>query len=127
MSKNGFVTPGSRDTLRTVADAWDIAMQAAKDGASSATAMAEQALPATSRFLSRMVYAMSYSFSYGCVFPVAYVAKSLPANNAVMNGIVDGARAANDWVDELKHSEPAPPPAAKRSKARTRATTTRKK
>jgi len=127
MSENGFVTPASRDAFQTVADAWDIAVQAAKDGASNATAMAGQALPATSRFLSRMVYTMSYSFSYGCVFPVAFVAKSIPANNAVVNGMVDGARAANDWVDELKHREPEPPPPAKRGRPRTRAMTTKKK
>jgi len=127
MSKNGVVTPASRDALRTVSEAWDIAMQAARDGASNATAMAGQAFPATTRFLSRMVYTMSYSFSYGCVFPVAFVAKSLPANNPVMNGFVDGARAANDWVDELKHHEPEPPPPPKRGRPRKSAVTTKKR
>ncbi len=118
MAKSGFITPASRDAFRTVTDAWDVAVQAAKDGASNATAMAGQALPATSRFVSRMVYAMSYSFSYGCVFPVAFVAKSMPADNPITNGIVDGARAASDWVDELKHSKPKPVVAAKRGRPR---------
>jgi hypothetical protein len=49
---------------------------------------------------------MSYSFSYGTVFPVVFVAKSIPANNPVVTGMIDGARAANDWVDELKHHQP---------------------
>jgi hypothetical protein len=127
MSRNGFVTPASRDGLRTVADAWGIAVQAAKDGASNATAMAGEAFPAASRFLSRMVYTMSYSFSYGCVFPVAFVAKSMPADNAIVYGLVDGARAASDWVDELKHREPEPPPRPKRGRPRTRAIATKKK
>ena len=64
-------------------------------------------VPAAGRFLSRTVYTMSYSLSYGFVFPVAFVAKSMPADNAVMHGLVDGARAANDWVDDLKHRKPS--------------------
>jgi hypothetical protein len=127
MSKNGFVAPASRDALQTVSDAWDIALQAAKDGAAHAKASAGEAFPAAGRFLSRMVYTMSYSFSYGCVFPVAFVAKSMPANNAVMNGMVDGARAANDWVDELKHPEPVLAAPAKRGRPPGRAKTTKKK
>ncbi len=107
MSKNGFTMATSRDALQTVSDAWDIALQAAKDGAAHAKANAGDALPAAGRFLSRMVYTMSYSFSYGTVFPVAFIARSIPANNPIVTGMIDGARAANDWVDELKHREPA--------------------
>ncbi len=106
MSKNGFTMAPSRDALQTVSDAWDIALQAAKDGAAHAKASAGDAMPAAGRFLSRIVYTMSYSFSYGTVFPVAFIARSIPANNPVVTGMIDGARAANDWVDELKHREP---------------------
>jgi hypothetical protein len=72
---------------------------------------------------------MSYSFSYGCVFPVAFIAKSVPADNAIVNGMVDGARAANDWVDELKHRkpEPEPAPAPRRGRPRKQTTTAKKK
>jgi hypothetical protein len=125
MSRTSFLTPGSRDALQTVVDAWDTAVQAARNGASKARA--GQALPAATRFLSRVVYTMSYSFSYGFVFPVSFVAKSLPADNAILTGIVDGARAANDWVDELKHLEPEQPPPVKRGRPRTGAKATRKK
>ena len=118
MPKNGFVAPARQDAFRTVADAWDIAVQAVKDGASHATAMAGNAIPDTGRFLSRMVYTMSYSFSYGCVFPVAFVAKSLPSDNAIVTGMVDGARAASDWAQELKHRKPEPAPRAKRGRPR---------
>jgi len=127
MSKNGFITPASRDARQTVVDAWGIAVQAAKDGASNAKDTAQQALPAASRFLSRVVYTMSYSFSYGFVFPVAFVAKSMPADNAVLTGMIDGARAANDWVDELKHREPEPAPPVKRGRPRGRVGTPKKK
>jgi hypothetical protein len=129
MSKNGFIAPASNDARQTVVDAWGIAVQAAKDGASNAKETAAQALPAATRFLSRVVYTMSYSFSYGFVFPVAFVAKSMPADNPVLIGMIDGARAANDWVDELKHREPEPVPAptAKRGRPRGRTTTTKKR
>jgi hypothetical protein len=127
MSKNGFVAPASRDAVQTVSDAWDIALQAAKDGAAHAKASAAEAFPAAGRFLSRMVYTMSYSFSYGTVFPVAFIAKSIPANNAIVTGMVDGARAANDWVDELKHREPVLAAPAKRGRPPGQAKTTKKK
>ena len=85
------------------------------------------AFPAATRFLSRMVYTMSYSLSYGTVFPVAFVAKSIPANNPFVTGMVDGARAANDWVDELKHPQPkALPAAVKRGRPRGKAKTTKR-
>ena len=119
MPRNGVAAPASQKAIRTVVDAWDTAVQAAKDGASNAKITAGQMVPAAGRFLSRAVYTMSYSLSYGCVFPVVFVAKSLPSDNAVMHGLVDGARAANDWVDELKHRKPKEEPApAKRGRPR---------
>ncbi len=104
-------------------------MQAAKDGAASAKANAGDAFPAAGRFVSRLVYTMSYSFSYGTVFPVAFIAKSIPANNALVGGMVDGARAANEWVVELKHRTPAAPAIAKRGRppGKTKAKATRRK
>ena len=36
------------------------------------------------------------------VFPAVLIAKSVPANNAVVHGFVDGARAASDTVDQMK-------------------------
>jgi hypothetical protein len=125
MSKNGFAAPATREALQTVSDAWGIAVQAVKDGAAHAKASADEGFPAAGRFLSRMVYTMSYSFSYGTVFPVAFVAKSIPANNPIVTGMIDGARAANDWVDELKQREPVTQtqPAAKRGRPRGKAKT----
>jgi hypothetical protein len=102
-----------------------MAVQAAKDGASNAKATAGNVVPAAGRFLSRTVYTMSYSLSYGFVFPVAFIAKSMPADNAVMHGLVDGARAANDWVDDLKHRKPEAPAPAKRGRPRASATATK--
>jgi hypothetical protein len=127
MPRNGVAAPASQNAIRSVVGAWDMAVQAAKDGASNAKATAGNVVPAAGRFLSRTVYTMTYSLSYGFVFPVAFVAKSLPSDNAVMHGLVDGARAANDWVDDLKHRKPeaeAPEP-AKRGRPRASATATK--
>ena len=128
MSRNGVAAPASQKAIRTVVDAWDTAVQAAKDGASNAKTTAGQMVPAAGRFVSRAVYTMSYSLSYGMVFPVAFVAKSMPSDNAIVNGLVDGARAANDWVDDLKHRKTEEKPAAvKRGRPRTAKATTKKK
>ncbi len=101
----------SGDPLKSVADALETAVQAAKDGAADAKATVEKALPAASQFVSRFVYTTCYTFSYGVVFPTVLIAKSIPTNNAVVNGFVDGARAASDMVDQLKSRQLASPAA----------------
>lgn len=113
MSKSLAAKTSSRDPLKTVADALDMAVKAAKDGAVDAKAAAGKIVPATGRFLSRFVYTASYTLSYGAVFPAVMLAKSIPSNNAVVHGFVDGAHAASDMVDQLKHRQiesPARPP-----------------
>jgi hypothetical protein len=102
MSENVAAQTSSSDPLKTVADALETAVQAAKDGAVDARATVEKALPAARRFLSQFVYTTSYTFSYGIVFPTVLIAKSMPTNNAVVQGFVDGARAAVDMIDQLK-------------------------
>jgi hypothetical protein len=90
------------DPLKSVADALETAVQAAKDGAADARSAVDKAIPAAQRFLSRFVYTTSYTFSYGIVFPAVLIAKSIPSNNAIVHGFVDGARAASDTVDQWK-------------------------
>jgi hypothetical protein len=102
MSESIASGASSTDPLKSVADALETAVQAAKDGAADARATVEKALPAASRFVSRFIYTSCYTFSYGVVFPTVLIAKSIPSNNAVVNGFVDGARAASDMVDQLK-------------------------
>jgi hypothetical protein len=125
MSKNVAAKTLSRDPLRTVADALDTAVKAAKDGAADAKATAGKMLPAAGRFLSRFVYTTSYTFSYGVVFPAVLIAKSIPANNAIVHGFVDGAQAASDTVVQMKNRRPEPPAAPARS--RTRSTKAKRK
>jgi hypothetical protein len=113
MSENVVSGTSSGDPLKSVANALETAVQAAKDGAADAKATVEKALPAASRILSRFVYTTCYTISYGIVFPTVLVAKSIPTDNAMMNGFVDGARAASEMVDQLKSRQimsPGPEP-----------------
>jgi hypothetical protein len=103
MPKSMVTKTSARDPLKTVADALDAAVKAGKDGAADAKTTAGKILPASGRFLLRFVYTTSYTLSYGVVFPTVLVAKSMPANNAVMHGFVDGAKAANDMVVQMKN------------------------
>ena len=114
MAKNPAARASSNDPMKSIAGALDAAFKAAKGGTADARTAAGNALPAAGRLLSRVVYATSYTFSYGVVFPAVMIARSIPTNNSVVHGFVDGARAASDTVDQWKHrqlespAEPAP-------------------
>ena len=103
MPKSMATKTSARDPLKTVADALDVAVKAAKDGAADAKVTAGTMFPAAGRFLSRFVYTTSYTLSYGVVFPAILIVRSVPANNAVVHGFVDGAKAANDLVVQIKN------------------------
>lgn len=103
MPKSMTVKTSARDPLKTVADALDVAVKAAQGGATDAKATTGKILPTAGRFLSRFVYAGSYTLSYGVIFPAILIAKSVPANNAMVHGFVDGAKAANDMVVQMKN------------------------
>ena len=109
MAKTPASGAPSRDPLKTVADALDTAVKAAKDRTADAKASAERAFPGAGRFLSRFVYTTSYIFSYGVVFPAVLIARSVPEDNPVVQGFVDGARDASVRVDEWKHRQLEPP------------------
>ncbi|MDG3007094.1 hypothetical protein [Paludisphaera mucosa] len=93
----------SSDPLKSVADALDAAVEATKDGVAQATASVGNALPAVGGFLTGLTYKTCYAVSYGVVFPAALVARAVPKENAAVHGFIDGARAAMDLVDEMKH------------------------
>jgi hypothetical protein len=93
---------GENDPLKTVADALEAAVQAAKDGASNAREAASNFLPDSSNILSQIAYKTCYAISYGLVFPSVLLAQSIPQNNAFVHGLLDGAHAAKDMVAEMK-------------------------
>jgi hypothetical protein len=90
------------EPLKTVVDAMEHAVKAARDGAADARTRVDQALPGVSRFVSRLVYTTCYTVSYGVVFPSVLVARSIPANNPLVHGLVDGAHAALDMADKMR-------------------------
>ena len=46
--------------------------------------------------MSRMIYNGCYSLAYGVVYPIVFIAQSLPQENPVMHGFHDGGAAAMD-------------------------------
>ncbi|MFO0893134.1 MAG: hypothetical protein U0790_28855 [Isosphaeraceae bacterium] len=105
MSDNAPADSQGGDPLKTVADAMENAIQAARDGAADARARVDQAIPAVNRFMSRFIYTTCYTVSYGVVFPSVLLARSIPKNNPIVHGFVDGAHAAIDMVDEMKRKK----------------------
>ena len=93
----------SADPLRTAADAMSLALQAAKDGAADAQQRVNEVIPAIGGFLSRLTYTTCYAVSYGVVFPTLFVARAMPKDNAFVNGLADGARAAREALEAGTH------------------------
>jgi hypothetical protein len=91
------------DPMKTIADALESAVQAAKDGAADAKEAAEGFLPESGNALSKIAYNACYAISYGLVFPSVLLAQSIPHNNAFVHGLVDGAHAARDMAAEMKN------------------------
>jgi len=102
MVESSTVGASGTDPVQSVSNAMETAMQAARDGAADARAAVDRAIPAISKFVSRFVYTTSYSVSYGVVFPVMLLARAVPKDNAFVRGLVDGAQAATDMVDDWK-------------------------
>ena len=106
MSDAAMNTEGNMaDPLRTAADAMALAAQAAKDGAADAQARVSETMPAINRFLSRLTYTSFYALSYGVVFPTLLLVRSIPQENAIVHGLVDGGAAARDAVAKMKEKD----------------------
>jgi hypothetical protein len=96
MSAHAARTPV--DTVDSTADAAGSALDSLKQGAYEIQARASEALPATGRFLGRVVYSTAYAVSFGVTFPVMMVVRVMPKDNALVHGLVDGAAAAQERV-----------------------------
>lgn len=73
-------------------------------------AAAGEGMFASDGFLSRMVYTASYSVSFGLVFPVMLLARSVPSGNALVRGLTDGSHAARRAVGALYDEAALPAP-----------------
>ncbi len=80
----------------------ELVSRAMKDGAADAREAAARTWDSTSLFMRRFVYTTCYTVSYGVVFPSLLIARAVPRNNAAVRGLIDGAHAAKDKVDELR-------------------------
>ena len=103
---SGHASRTSVDTVDGPAHAAGSVFDSAKQGASEIQSRVSEALPATSHFLGRVVYKTSYALSFGVTFPVMMVVRMVPKDNALVHGLIDGAVAARDQVDEWR-GEPA--------------------
>jgi hypothetical protein len=79
----------------------DLVLRAARDGAADASEAAAKVWSRSSLYLSRIVYVAAYTISYGVVFPAAFVAQSIPRDNAAVRGLIEGAHAASQKVDAI--------------------------
>jgi hypothetical protein len=109
MPQNVTADAPSHDPLKTVADALNKAAATVKSGAAEAKTAGERMVPGAAQFLSRLFYTTSYTLSYGVVFPAVLIARSIPADNSVVHGFIDGARAAREGAIELKEGRRAAP------------------
>jgi hypothetical protein len=89
-------------TDNSPADFAGSAFESVRAGAHELQERAAEALPATSHFLGRVVYKTSYALAFGVTFPVMMVVRVIPKDNALVHGLVDGAIAARDRVDEWR-------------------------
>lgn len=94
------------DPLKSVADAMKDAVNQATEDASRAREKLSQIGPDVAHGASRFAYTTSYMISYGVVYATVFAAKSLPQDNPVMKGFIDGGRAAVDAVNEAKGISP---------------------
>jgi len=86
------------DTVDSSVDAPGSAFDSGHVGSSEIRLSGSEALPATGRFLGRVVYNASYAVSFGVTFPVMMIVRVMPRENALVHGFVDGALAARDRV-----------------------------
>jgi hypothetical protein len=97
----------SADTLSGVNRTMGIAVQAARQGAADASEAAARAWSATNLVMAKIVYSASYTIAFGVVFPLAFIAQSIPRNNAAIRGLIEGAEAASQRVDRLLGQSPS--------------------
>ena len=92
-------TTGEEAALQAVAAAMRDAAATASEHAAKVKESANEAGASALESISRMVYTGSYVLAYGFVYATVFVARSLPQENAAMQGFRDGRRAAISDLD----------------------------
>ncbi len=97
------------DPFASVADALREAIHSADEGTAKAKERPKASAPDVMQSLSRFAYTGSYMVAYGVVYASVFVAKSLPQDNPVMEGFIDGGKAAVDAVNDAKGAKTEAP------------------
>ncbi|HWO99310.1 MAG TPA: hypothetical protein VNL74_01615 [Methylococcus sp.] len=88
------------EALKSISDAM---REAAQDAAEDAAKVREKlANVDVGRSLARLAYTTSYMVSYGIVYGSVFIARSIPQDNPIVEGFIDGARAAMDALEEAR-------------------------
>lgn len=88
------------EALKPISDAM---RQAAQDAAEDAAKIREKLADVdVGRSLARFAYTASYMVSYGIVYGSVFIARSIPQDNPIVEGFIDGARAAMDALEEAR-------------------------
>ena len=95
------VTVATTETPPTVNSFLTTTRNAVQDGIADARATVEEAWPKVTEVVGQGIYKLAYGLAFGVAFPVALVAKSIPRNNCVVWGLIDGSKSARDAVNRL--------------------------
>lgn len=76
------------------------ASEGLRAGAADAKQAAAEAIPAVGRLLSKTAYHTGYYLAFGVVFSAMMVARVVPTENALGAGLLDGADAARDALQQ---------------------------
>ena len=70
-----------------------------ESGIADARASVEETWPKITDAVGKGMYNSAYGLAFGVTFPILLLAKSIPQNNCIVWGFVDGARAASKYCD----------------------------
>src|SRR5512139_4113630 len=105
-SNAGEATIEESDPLRSISDAMRDAINTATEDATKAREKLREAGAGVGNSVSRFAYTSSYMVSYGIVYATVFVARSIPQDNPIVQGCLDGGRAAMDALNEAKSVPP---------------------
>ena len=91
---NETIAETSTNILATTKSAFE-------SGIADARASVEESWPKIAEAVSKGVYNSAYYVAFGVTFPVLLLAKSIPQNNSLVGGFVDGARRASMRCDKM--------------------------
>lgn len=92
----GMNAPGANG-VASLSTVWAV-MEAARAGATDATAAARGFLPAVGASVSTCLHAGGFALGYTVTFPAVFVSRLMPKNNPIAFGLADGGRAGLDFA-----------------------------